>query len=531
MGRIACFAIAAAITACLAPAAMAKTLVYCAEGSPAGFDPALHTDPVTLDASSQALYNRLVEFRPGTTEVVPALAESWEISTDGREYTFHLRDGVKFHSTPTFTPSRDFNADDAVFSFERQRRADGPWRDYADGSWPWFEGMSLPTLIETIRKDDDRTVTFVLRQPYAPFIADLAMDFASIVSKEYADQLLAAGEPEKLDSEPVGTGPFRLVENRPGRSVGYTANADYWRAPPSLDSLVFEITPDSGVRFEKLKAGGCQMIPSPSPSDIAAIRDDAGLKLLQGRELALAYLGFNTTLAPFDAAASRLAVAEAIDKQAIVAEVFSGNGIAVDSILPAPMLGGTDEAAAPYDAASAKQAVAAAGLAGTPLRIWVLPGVRPYNPDPARMAEAIRGQLRAAGIDAEIVTSAPEDFAAASLASDRDGAVLHGWVSDNGDPDNLLTPLLGCEAVGIANRTAWCNARFGALLDEARATIDPSERARLYATAARIVAAEAPLVPIAVPLDTVAAVDAVEGFVVSPFGRHNFESVDLVGGD
>ena len=189
--RIACLAVALLVAAGLAGVAEAKTLVYCAEGSPAGFDPALHTDPATLDASSQAIYNRLVQFKPGTAEIVPALAESWEISKDGREYTFRLRPGVRFHTTADFTPARPFNADDVLFSFERQWRADHPWHDYAgDGGWPWFDGMSLATVLQDIRKVDDSTVTFVLQRPYAPFLANLAMDFASILSKEYADHLL-----------------------------------------------------------------------------------------------------------------------------------------------------------------------------------------------------------------------------------------------------------------------------------------------------------------------------------------------------
>ena len=107
--RIACLAAALLIATGLAAGAEAKSLVYCAEGSPAGFDPALHTDPATLDASSQAIYNRLVQFSPGTVEVVPALAEGWDISKDGREYTFHLRPGVKFHTTGEFTPVRELN--------------------------------------------------------------------------------------------------------------------------------------------------------------------------------------------------------------------------------------------------------------------------------------------------------------------------------------------------------------------------------------------------------------------------------------
>src|SRR5688500_8902583 len=101
-------------------AASAKTLVYCSEGSPEGFDPGLYTAGTTFDASSRPVYNRLVEFKPGTTELEPGLAESWEVSDDGLEYTFKLRPGVKFQTTEFFTPTRDMNADDVVFSFQRQ---------------------------------------------------------------------------------------------------------------------------------------------------------------------------------------------------------------------------------------------------------------------------------------------------------------------------------------------------------------------------------------------------------------------------
>lgn len=530
--RIACLAAAFLIATGLAVEAEAKSLVYCAEGSPAGFDPALHTDPATLDASSQAVYNRLVQFTPGALEIAPALAESWEISKDGREYTFRLRPGVKFHATGGFTPGRALNADDVIFSFERQWREDHPWYDYAEGGWPWFRGMSLSSVLQDIRKVDDLTVTFVLRRPYSPFLADLAMDFASIVSKEYADGLLQAGTREKLDLEPVGTGPFRLVEYRPGAAVRYEANPDYWRTPPAIDSLVFEITPDRGVRYEKLRSGDCQVIPSPNPADLAAIRAEEGLKLFEGPGLALVYLAFNTTEPPFDRARVRRAVASAIDRQGIVADVYKGAAAPAAGPLP-PLMPGGAAAGVPesFDSAAAREALEAAGASGSAMRLWVLPAHRPYNPDPARMAEMIRGGLDAAGIGGGIVSPTAEEFAAATLATDRQGAVLLGWVSDNGDPDNLLAPLLGCDAVGISNRTFWCSPRFDALLEEARAASDPEVRARLYAEAQRIVADEAPIIPIAHVGVAVATVGGIRGFVVDAFGRHNFETVDLAEGE
>lgn len=105
----------------VAASVQAKTLVYCSEGSPEGFNPQLFTSGTTYDASSVPLYNRLVEFKIGTTEVIPGLAEKWEVSEDGKTYTFHLRKGVKWHDNKEFKPTRELNADDVVFSFDRQK--------------------------------------------------------------------------------------------------------------------------------------------------------------------------------------------------------------------------------------------------------------------------------------------------------------------------------------------------------------------------------------------------------------------------
>ncbi len=172
--------IAAGFAALMATSVQAKTLVYCSEGSPEGFDPALYTAGTTFNASSRPVYNRLVEFERGTTKTIPGLAESWEVSDDGLEYTFKLRPGVKFHTTDFFTPTRDFNADDVLFTFNRQRNESDPWFKYTEGAaWEYFNGMDMPALIKDIVKVDDMTVKFVLNKPESPTVANLAMDFAS----------------------------------------------------------------------------------------------------------------------------------------------------------------------------------------------------------------------------------------------------------------------------------------------------------------------------------------------------------------
>lgn len=252
----------------IAGAASAKTLVYCSEGSPEGFDPALYTSGTTFDASSHPIYNRLVEFETGTTNVIPGLAESWEASEDGLEYTFNLRKGVKFHSNDAFTPTRDFNADDVIFSFERQWKEDNPYNQVSGGTWEYFGGMSMPDLLKEIVKVDDYTVKFVLNRPEAPMVANLAMDFASILSAEYGDAMLAAGTPEQLNQAPIGTGPFTFVAYQKDAVIRYAANSDYWKEVSPLENLVFAITPDASVRYQKMKAGECHVMPYPNPAFI-----------------------------------------------------------------------------------------------------------------------------------------------------------------------------------------------------------------------------------------------------------------------
>ncbi|MBV8653268.1 MAG: ABC transporter substrate-binding protein, partial [Alphaproteobacteria bacterium] len=201
--------------------ASAKTLVYCSEGSPENFYPAINTTGTSFDASSRPIYNRLLEFERGSTKLVPGLAESYDVSPDGLTVTFHLRKGVKFQTTKWFTPTRDFNADDVIFSFARQSDKSNPWFKVTSDNHSYYSDMGFDTLLKSVEKVDDNTVRFHLAQPEAPFLADMAMDFASIISKEYADKLEKAGTLEKFDQEPVGTGPFYLVQYQKDAIIRY----------------------------------------------------------------------------------------------------------------------------------------------------------------------------------------------------------------------------------------------------------------------------------------------------------------------
>jgi dipeptide transport system substrate-binding protein len=416
-----------ALATALTTPVVAKTLVYCSEGSPEGFNPTLYTAGTTFDASSRQLYNKLVEFERGTTNLGPALAESWDISDDGLEYTFHLRPGVKFHSTDGFTPSRDLNAEDVVWSFERQLDPDHPYHLVSGGTYEYFQGMAMPDLLTSIDRVDDMTVRFVLSKPEAPFLANLGMDFASIFSAEYAQQMLDAGTPDKVDLEPVGTGPFQLVAYQKDAVIRYKANPDYWAGKAAIDDLVFAITIDPSVRWQKLRAGECHVMPSPNPADLETIRANPDINLLEQEGLNVGYLAFNTEKKPFDDKRVRQALNMAINKQAILDAVFQGSGTVAKNPIP-PTIWSYNDAVEdyPYDPDTAKKLLEEAGVSGLKTNIWAMPVQRPYNPNARRMAELVQADWAAVGVEAEIVSFEWGEYLKRSKEGEHD-TVLLGW--------------------------------------------------------------------------------------------------------
>ncbi|WP_377509764.1 ABC transporter substrate-binding protein [Octadecabacter sp. R77987] len=506
----------------------AQTLVYCSEGSPEGFDPALYTAGTTFDASSHPIYNRLTEFETGTTNVIPGLAESWEASEDGLEYTFNLRQGVKFHSNDSFTPTRDFNADDVIYSFERQRLDDHPYHEVSGGTWEYFEGMSMPDLVASVEKVDDYTVKFVLTRPEAPFVANMAMDFASILSAEYADAMMEAGTPEMVNQAPIGTGPFSFVAYQKDAVIRYETNADYWRGAAGFDNLIFAITPDASVRYQKLQAGECHIMPYPNPADVEAMVADEGINVLEQEGLNVGYLAYNSQIAPFDDPAVRRALNMAIDKQAIIDVVFQGSGqIAKNPIPPTMWSYNEDIVDDTYDPEAARAALEAAGVTDLSMKIWAMPVQRPYNPNARRMAELMQADFAEIGVDVEIVSYEWGEYLSRSREIDRDGAVLLGWTGDNGDPDNFLAVLLGCDGIENSNRAQWCHQPFEDLIQAAKVETDQAERTRLYEEAQVIFKDQAPWATIAHSVVYMPVRPEVEGYIVHPLGGHIFYGVTL----
>ena len=288
-----------AVSASAASAADAKpagkTLVYCSEASPEGFDPGQYTGGNTFDASGHAVYNQLVSFVNGTTDVEPGLAEKWDISGDGLTYTFTLRKGVKFHTTKFFTPTRDFNADDVVFTLDRMFNTQNAFRKANPAEFPYAVDTGMAENVAKVEKVDDYTVKMTMKKPDPDVTIKIAMPSFSILSAEYAGKLSKEGKANMLNQEPVGTGPFVFERYQKDAQIRYSANRQYWKAgQPKVDNLVFAITTDAAVRFQKMKAGECHIMSFPKPNDLAAMRSDPALKMMQAPGFNVGYLNYNT---------------------------------------------------------------------------------------------------------------------------------------------------------------------------------------------------------------------------------------------
>ncbi|HED4458863.1 TPA: ABC transporter substrate-binding protein [Pasteurella multocida] len=518
-----------AITSTAAFAAAPKTFVYCSEASPSYLSPVLGTDGATIDASGQAMFNGLTTFERGTTNVIPALAEKWDVSEDGKTYVFHLRKGVKFHSNKDFKPTRDFNADDVVFSFNRQLDPNHPYHKVSGGSYEYFIGMDMQNIIDKVEKVDDYTVKISLKVPNAPFLANLAMDFASIYSAQYADAMAKAKTPEKLDSAPIGTGPFEFVSYQKDSAVRYKAFENYWQGKAKIDRLVFSITPDASVRYAKLQKGECHAAPYPNPADIAKLKADSNITLLTKPGLNVGYLNFNVQKAPFDNVKVRQALNYAVNKDAIIESVYQGAGQVAKNPIPPTMWSYNDEVKDyAYDPEKAKALLKEAGFEnGFETDLWAMPVSRPYNPNARRMAELVQADWEKVGVKAKIVSYEWGEYLKRMRAGDHQTGMM-GWAGDNGDPDNFLNTLLSCAAVESGSNYAnFCHKEFNDLVTKAAQVTDPAERTALYQQAQLVFKEQAPWITIAHSTTYFPVRKEVKGYVIDPFGLHNFYAVEL----
>ena len=514
---------------CLAPLAHAATLSVCTEASPEGFDVVQYNSLSTTNASADVLMNRLVDFDAQAGKLVPSLAQSWSVSADGLVYDFKLRPDVKFHTTPYFTPTRALNADDVRFSFERMLDPANPWHKVAQSGFPHAQSLQLPALIKSIETPDPQTVRFTLTYPDSTFLPALSMGFASIYSAEYADKLLKAGTPEKMNSQPIGTGPFVFSRFQKDAVVRYKANPDYFAGKPKVDVLIFAITPDANVRLQKLRRNECQIALSPKPLDVEAAAKEATLKVAQTPAFMTAFVAINTQHPPLDKPEVRQAINLAFDRNSYLKAVFENSGQAAKGVYPATTWSyAKDLPEYPHDPQKAKALLAKAGLKdGFSTTIWTRPTGSVLNPNPSLGAQLLQADLAKVGIKADIRVIEWGELIRRAKAGEHD-LLFMGWAGDNGDPDNFLTPQFSCAAVQSGTNFArYCDKTLDSLISEGKHLSDQDKRSALYQKAQAQIQQQALWLPLAHPTAYALTRKDVQGYQVSPFGRQDFSSVSL----
>ena len=477
-----------------------------AGGSGGAITVAYQNDIATLDPAIgydwqnwsiiKSLFSRLLDYEPGTTNLVPDLAtEMPKISADGKTFEFNIRDDVKFHN------GRLLVAEDVKYSIERavNPKTQSPGAGFfasIDGFDAASSGKS--TDISGITVNSPTSITFKLSRPDATFLHVMAINFASVVPKEDAEKF----GPD-FGKNPVGSGAFKFTSWALGQKLTLDKNTDYYREGlPKLDQINFEVGVDPTVALQRLKNNEVDILGDsiPAANYIAEKEnsDNEGL-IIEGGQLQTGYVTLNVKIKPLNNVKVRQAVNHAIDKDRIV-QILNGRADAANQPLPPSMPGyDTGYKGFAYDVAKAKALLAEAGLAsGFSTELWT------SNTDPnPRIAQSIQEDLAKVGIKASIKSLAQANVIEAG-GSGKAPMVWSGgmaWIADFPDPSNFWGPILGCGGAvpGGWNWSQYCNKTLDAEAVKADAMTDPAkadERQKLWGSVFTRAMDEAPWVPI-----------------------------------
>jgi oligopeptide transport system substrate-binding protein len=444
----------------------------------------------------KSLFDGLMDYEPGTTNLKPDLAESYEISPDGKTFTFKLRHGVKFHN------GREMTADDVKYSLDRvtNPKTQSPGAGFF-GSIKGYDDVAAgkATSLSGVTVVDPYTVKFELTRPDATFLHVMAINFAHVVPKEEVEKYGA-----DFGKHPVGTGAFKLAEWTLGQRIVFERNPDYWhKGLPHLDKITFEIGQEPIVALLRLQKGEIDVpgdgIPPAKFQEVMADPEQKA-RVVEGGQLHTGYVTMNTTMAPFDNVKVRQAVNMALNKARII-QIINGRAVPANQPLPPSMPGYDKEYKGyPYDVAKAKALLAEAGHPdGFDTQLFAM------NTDPnPRIAQAIQQDLAAVGIKASIQSLAQANVIAAG--GDKAGAPMiwsggMAWIADFPDPSNFYGPILGCAGAvpGGWNWSWYCNKDLDAKAAEADSVVDPAkagERDKMWSAIYDKVMEDAPWAPV-----------------------------------
>ncbi|MGY2127051.1 ABC transporter substrate-binding protein [Blastococcus sp. SYSU DS0617] len=521
------------------------TLVFGAAGDPAMFDPAFASDGETFRIARQ-IHEGLLTNEPGTTELVPALAEDWEVSEDGLEYTFNLREDVQFHD------GTDFNAEAVCFNFDRWHNFEGLAQSpsasyYYQAVFGGFADSDNPGIYEGCEATDENTAVVSFNQVTSKIPAALSLPAFSIQSptalQEYDADNLSGSEDAITYTEyalehPTGTGPFKFDSwDRGNGEVTIVRNEDYWGEQALLDEIIFRTIPDGNTRRQELQAGTIDGYDFVAPADYDTL-EDADAQVLVREPFNILYLGFNGGNVPGTAANPALqdervrqAIAHAIDRQTIANSLLPEGAEVATQFMPPTVDGWADDVTTyEYDPERARELLAEAGQQNLTLRFYYPTDVsRPYLPDPAAMYQVISEDLQEVGITIEPTALQWNPDYLQAVQSGQADIHLLGWTGDYNDAYNFIGTFFAEDQNNQASAEfgAFSAPEIFAALAEADAEPEPSERTELYEEANRLIMDYLPGVPITHSPPALVVAENVQGLEPSPLTAEDFSTVYL----
>ena len=522
-------------------AASGGTLVFGTASDPVVLDGALVSDGESLRPIDQ-IFETLVSLKPGTTELEPALAESWEISDDGMAYTFTLRDGVTFHD------GEPFNAEAVCFNFNRWYNFTGSFQN-PSASYYWQtvfggfaetdpdSGAPEDSLFESCEATDESTVVLNLTKASSAILGALSMSSFSIASPKALEEFGA--DEGTVDDEgvfrptgtfgtehPIGTGPFKFESWTRNDRLVLARNDDYWGEKAKLDQVIFRPIPDNAARLQALQTGEIQGYDLVEPQDVQTIEGDSNLQILDRPAFNVGYVGFNQAKPPLDKLEVRQAIAHGLNRQEVVDNFYAGRGEVAKEFMPPEVVGYADDVTEyEFDPEKSKQLLQDAGLT-LPVEIeFMYPSdvSRPYMPDPKRNFEAFAASLNEAGFKVTPRTApwSPDYLGAVDEGNAQ--VYLLGWTGDYGDPDNFVGTFFQ------SAQKAWGfeNQEIFDALDAAEIETDLDERERLYQEANKLIMDFLPGVPYVHTKPALAFAANVSGYEPSPVSLESFATVSI----
>jgi peptide/nickel transport system substrate-binding protein len=516
--------------------AASDTLVYGASADPASLDPSLNSDGESLRPTAQ-IFESLVGFKPGTSNVVPGLATAWKVSKNHLAWTFTLRKGV------TFSDGTPFNAAAVCFNFTRWYTFPAPLQSDAL-SYYWqtvFGGFAKPapgspgpdkSLYKGCKAHGKYSVTILLQRPSTSFLSAIGLPNFGIASPAALTKYQAdAGTVDSTGvfhptgsfatQHPIGTGPYMLQSWQPGNKLVLVANPKYHGAKPKITRIIYIPIGDSAARLQAFQSGELQAYDNVGPQDFAAIRGNKKYKLRVRPPTSVGYVGINQAIPPMNNPLVRQAVAYGLNGAVVAKAFYGGVGTPATQFLPPSLVGYAKKGvpAYPYNPAKSIALLKQAGLT-PPVKVdfWYPTNIsRPYMPDPQRNFEAFQASLNKAGFQVT-AHSAPwrPDYRAGVLAG-RDQLYLFGWNPDFVDPDNYLNVHFGSKLTQFG----FSNPALFNLLAKADAEPDLDKRAALYQQASVQVMKLLPMVPYVWAAGAIALDSNIKGFVPSPIGTVN----------